>query len=82
VVFIWSVVPYRGEWRYTIGAHKPLLLDAGHVCQNLYLACESIECGTCAIAAYDQGKIDAILQLDGSDEFVTYLSPVGKVDPR
>lgn len=78
VVFFWSCVPYRGEWRYTIAAHKTMLLDAGHVCQNLYLACEAIGAGACAVAAYDQKAIDALLQLDGQDEFVIYLAPVGK----
>lgn len=77
--FIWSCIPYRGEWRYAISAHKPMLLDAGHVCQNLYLACEAVGCGTCAIAAYDQANIDKFLGLDGQDEFVVYLAPVGKV---
>lgn len=78
VVFIWSCITYRGEWRYNIAAHKAMLLDAGHICQNLYLACESIKAGTCAIAAYDQGKIDKIIDVDGENEFSVYLSPVGK----
>lgn len=78
VTFIWSVVPYRSEWRYHISAHKTLLLDAGHICQNLYLACEAIDCGTVAIAAYDQHLMDRLLKLDGQDEFVIYLAPVGK----
>ena len=77
--FIWSCVPYRGEWRYGPMAHKPALLDAGHICQNLYLACEGLGCGTCAIAAYDQERLDALLGLDGQDEFAVYLAPVGKV---
>jgi SagB-type dehydrogenase family enzyme len=79
VTFIWSIVPYRGEWRYSILAHKAMLLDAGHVCQNLYIACEAISCGTCAIAAYDQKMADDFLKLDGDEEFVVYLAPVGKV---
>lgn len=78
VTFIWSAVPYRSEWRYHISSHKTLLLDAGHICQNLYLACEAIDYGTVAIAAYDQEKMDALLKLDGEDEFVVYLAPVGK----
>lgn len=77
-VFIWSCVAYRGEWRYNIAAHKAMLLDAGHICQNLYLACEGIKTGTCAIAAYDQEKVDAIIDVDGENEFSVYLSPVGK----
>jgi len=78
--FIWSAVPYREEWRYGTQAAKGILLDAGHVCQNLYLACESIGCGTCAIAAYRQEDMDRFLGLDGEDELVVYLAPVGKVD--
>jgi SagB-type dehydrogenase family enzyme len=78
VVFIWTCVPYRGEWRYGPAAHKLMLIDAGHVCQNLYLACEAIGAGTCAVAAYDQDALDRLLQLDTHEEFSIYLAPVGK----
>lgn len=79
VTFIWSAIPYRMEWRYGLSAHKVIALDAGHVCQNLYLACEAINAGACAIAAYDQEEIDELLGLDGEDEFVIYVASVGKV---
>ena len=78
VTFIWTAIPYRMEWRYDIAAHKVIAIDAGHVCQNLYLACEAIEAGTCAMAAYDQEKMDALLRIDGQDEFTIYLASVGK----
>ncbi|MCJ7691508.1 MAG: nitroreductase, partial [Clostridiaceae bacterium] len=32
-----------------------------------------------AIAAYDQKGFDEFLNLDGEDEFVIYLAPVGKI---
>jgi SagB-type dehydrogenase family enzyme len=79
VVFIWTIVPYRSEWRYLSSAHKVSALDAGHVCQDLYLACEAISAGTCAVAAYDQKKMDSLLGVDGEDEFTIYLAPVGKI---
>jgi SagB-type dehydrogenase family enzyme len=78
VTFIWSVIPYRMEWRYGLAAHKVIALDAGHVCQNLYLACEAIGAGTCAIAAYDQIAMDNLLKIDGEEEFTIYLAPVGR----
>ncbi|TYB30976.1 MAG: SagB/ThcOx family dehydrogenase [Candidatus Mcinerneyibacterium aminivorans] len=78
-VFFWAALPYRVEWGYFLKSHKIILLEGGHVCQNLYLASESINCGTCAIGAYDQEKSDELLELDGEDEFVIYLAPVGKV---
>lgn len=82
VTFIWVAVPYRMEWRYGLAAHKVIALDAGHVCQNLYLACETIGAGTCAIAAYDQEELDELLGLDGENEFAAYLAPVGKIKKK
>jgi SagB-type dehydrogenase family enzyme len=78
VVFAWSTTPYRSEWKYDISAHKKILIDVGHVCQNLYLASESIGAGACAIGIYDQKLIDEVLELDGEEEFVLYLGAVGK----
>ena len=77
--FIWVAIPYRMEWRYGLAAHKVIALDAGHVCQNLYLACETIGAGACAIAAYDQEELDELLGLDGEEEFSIYIASVGKV---
>ncbi len=79
VTFIWVAIPYRMEWRYGLAAHKVIALDAGHVCQNLYLACEAIDAGACAIAAYDQEELDELLGLDGEEAFSIYIASVGKV---
>jgi SagB-type dehydrogenase family enzyme len=78
--FAWTVITRRMEWRYGLAAHKVIALDAGHVCQNLYLACEAIGAGTCAIAAYDQKAMDRLLDVDGREEFTVYLAPVGMLD--
>ena len=80
--FIWSAVPYKTEWRYSLEAKKIILQDSGHLSQNLYLACESINCGTCAIGAYNQKLFDKLCQLDGKDEFVVYVAPVGRVTEK
>jgi SagB-type dehydrogenase family enzyme len=76
--FIWTAVPARMEWRYAEASYKVIAIDAGHVCQNLYLACESIGCGACAVAAYDQERMDGLLGVDGDEEFAVYLAPLGK----
>ncbi len=78
VTFVWSCLPYRMEWRYGSTAYRVILMDAGHVCQNLYLACEAIGAGTCAVGAYDQEAMDELVGLDGNEEFVVYTAPVGK----
>lgn len=78
LTFIWTAVPYRLEWKYVERAYKILLLDAGHTCQNLYTACQSIGLGTCAVGAYRQKEMDDFLEIDGDKEFTVYCSPVGK----
>lgn len=78
VVFIWSAVVQRMKWRYGERGYRYLHLDAGHACQNLYLAAESIGCGACAVAAYDDDEMNRLLGLDGKNQFVIYLAAVGK----
>lgn len=82
VDFVWAAVPYRCEWKYGSESLRLILLDAGHVCGQLYLACEEIGCGTCAVGAYDQDKLDGLLGVDGHEEFAVYVAPVGKRPAR
>lgn len=82
ITFVWTALPYRTEWRYAENAPKLIALDAGHVCQNLYLAAEAVGAGVCAIAAYKQSQVDAVLGVDGVEEFAVYLATVGaKTEP-
>lgn len=77
VIFVWSTIPYRAEWKFDVQAHKKILIDVGHVCQNLYIAGESIERGVCAIGIYNQEMMDEVLGLDGDEELVIYAASVG-----
>jgi|WetSurMetagenome_2_1015567.scaffolds.fasta_scaffold397892_2 SagB-type dehydrogenase family enzyme len=77
-VFLWTAVPYRMTWRYGERGYRDLHLDAGHVCQNLYLAAEAVECGVCAIAAFDDDAMNGLLGIDGNNQFLIYLATVGK----
>jgi SagB-type dehydrogenase family enzyme len=79
MIFIWTAIPYRTEWRYTFVAAKTIAQESGHICQNLYLACEAIDAGTCAVGAYYQKEMDQLIGVDGEDEFVVYIAPIGKI---
>lgn len=89
--FIWVAVPYRMTWRYGQRGYRYMHLDAGHVCQNLYLAAEAIGSGVCAIAAFSDEDMSRLLELDkrlsgrkidrtAQDEewFAIYIATVGK----
>jgi len=78
VTFIWAAVSERSTWRYAERAHRFMHLDAGHVCQNLYLACEAVSAGCCAIGGYHDDVLNSLLSLDGDERFVIYAAAVGK----
>ncbi|MBN2605519.1 MAG: SagB/ThcOx family dehydrogenase [Bacilli bacterium] len=78
VVFFWSAIPKRAEYKYSYTAHKMIAIEAGHACQNLYLGAEALELGCCAIAAYDQTALDQVLGFNPEEEFVVYAAVVGK----
>ena len=84
VCLVWTAVPYRSEWRYDDHAHKDILLDAGHSCENVYLACEDLKLGCCALAAYDQEAMDELLGLSSEPtdskeaEFTVYACCAGR----
>lgn len=79
VVFLYSYVCYRAEWRYGIDAARMIMADAGHISENMYLAAESIHLGGCAIGAVDGDYCDQLLGLDGKEEFTLYAFTLGKI---
>ncbi len=78
VTFLWVAVTSRMTWRYGQRGYRYLHLDAGHVCQNLYLLAEQLGCGVCAIAAFDDDALNAALQLEGQELWVCYVASLGK----
>lgn len=77
VVFIWSAVFQRSKWKYLQRAYRYVLLDAGHIAQNLALAAEGMNLGSCQIGAIYDDELNQLLDLDGISESVIYLSSVG-----
>jgi SagB-type dehydrogenase family enzyme len=78
IALILTAVRYRMMWRYTERGYRYMHLDAGHVMQNLYLCAEAIDSGVCAIAAFEDDKINKSLGLDGAERFTIYLGVLGK----
>ena len=78
VSFVWVAVLERMQWRYGERGYRYLHLDAGHVCQNLYLSAEALGCGMCAIAAFDDEALNQVIGVDGENRFAIYVAALGK----
>ena len=76
--FVWAAEVHRKSWRYGERGYRYLHLDAGHACQNLYLAAEALGCGACAVAAFSDEAVNRLLALDGQARFAIYLAAVGR----
>lgn len=79
LTFIWATTIYRMKWRYGERGYRYIHLDAGHVCQNLYLSAQAVQSGVCAIAAFDDDQLNNVIGLDGTERFVVYMATVGKL---
>ncbi len=78
VTFVWSAVRDRMTHRYGPRAYRYLFLDAGHVCENLYLAAQTVKTGVCAVGSFDDAALNQALALDGREEFAIYAATAGK----
>lgn len=78
VVFIWSAILRRNFSKYGHRGLRYVMMDAGHICQNMLLAAEALHLGACPVAAFYDDELNSLLGLDGEEETVIYLAAVGK----
>lgn len=77
VVLVLTAIFQRSQWRYKDRAYRYVLLDTGHVGQNIYLAATSLGLGPCGVGAFFDDDVNRLLGVDGKEEAVTYLVAVG-----
>lgn len=79
VVFIWTSIFNRSKCKYGQRAFRYIYLDAGHIAENLALAATGLGLGSCQIAALYDDEVNTILNIDGLNESVIYMSVVGNL---
>lgn len=77
-VFVWTAVFERSKWKYEQRAYRYIYMDAGHICENLYLAATTLGLGACAIGALYDDDLNAVLGVDGTDESAIYMCAAGR----
>ncbi len=78
VNIIWTAVSRRSLAKYGERGGRYLLLDAAHICQNVLLAAEAIDCGGCPVAAFYDQEVNELLEVDGVEETAIYSASIGK----
>ena len=67
----------RMKWKYDQRAYRYVYLDARHIAENLALTATSLDLGSCQIGALYDDEVNQIINVDGSEESVIYMSVVG-----
>ena len=75
--FCWSAVLRRNMVKYGHRGLRYVLLDAGHICQNVVMAAEALGLGQCPVGAFFDEEANALFQLDGVEESLIYFLSVG-----
>ncbi len=78
VVLILTAIFQRLRWKYRERAYRYALLEAGHIGQNIYLAATALEMGACAVGAFDDNALNALVGVDGEEEAAVYMLAVGR----
>lgn len=78
VVFILTGVFNRIKFKYGERGYRYVLLEAGHIAQNIYLIATSLNLGAVGLAGFYDSEIDQLLNIDGVNESTLYLVAVGK----
>ena len=77
VVLIWTAVFPRTKWKYRQRAYRYVYLDAGHIAAHVALVATALGLGSCQIAAFYDDEANDLVEVDGIDESVIYMSVVG-----
>lgn len=78
VVIFLTIMLQRMRFKYQDRSYRYGLIEAGHLGQNIYLAATSMGLGACAIGAFMDDQINAMLGVDGIEEAALYMLTVGR----
>ena len=77
LLIIMTGVFERGKDKYGVRSYPLMLLEAGHIGQNIYLVSSALSLVCCAIGGFDHYGIDTLLDIDGVNESSIYMFAVG-----
>jgi SagB-type dehydrogenase family enzyme len=77
VVLAITGVRERTMWKYGQRGYRFVLLDAGHLGQNVYLTATALGLGPCGLGGFYDAEVNALLELP-RDEETLYLIALGQ----
>ncbi|UCG63075.1 MAG: SagB/ThcOx family dehydrogenase [Candidatus Zixiibacteriota bacterium] len=67
----------RSTVKYSDRGYRYTYIEAGCICQNVYLQATALGMGTVAVGAFNDDALNELLMIDGRDEAAILMMPVG-----
>lgn len=77
VVFLMTAVFWRNQMKYGERGYRYILIEAGHIGQNLYLVAQALGLKCVALGGTRDEKVEELLDIDGVNESVVYALAIG-----
>lgn len=76
-VFVLTGIPAKSRLKYGERGYRFMLLEAGHIGQNVLLTAQAQGLAAFTVGGFIDDELDALLRIEGSEEFSLYLIAVG-----
>lgn len=70
----------RSTQKYADRGYRYTYMEAGSICQNIYLACTALDMGTVSVGAFDDDELNNFLGINGTQEAALLIMPIGHPD--
>jgi SagB-type dehydrogenase family enzyme len=68
---------WRSRFKYGLRGYRFALLEAGHVAQNLLLACTAADLPAVPLGGFFDARLNRLIDLNGVDEAAVYAVALG-----
>jgi SagB-type dehydrogenase family enzyme len=77
VILFITAVFWRNQIKYGERGYRYILQESGHLGQNLYLVCEALGLGCCALGGFADEEVNKAIDIDGVTEASVYAFAIG-----
>ena len=78
VILLVTSVWNRNMMKYKDRGYRIILMEAGHLAQNLALTATALGIGCCNSVGFHNGRINEVLDIENEDEDSLYMAVLGK----
>ncbi len=78
ILLIFSSVFWRSQVKYNERGYRYILIEAGHIGQNVYLVSEALGLKCFGMGGFNDGELEKLIDIDGVNESVIYTLALGK----